>query len=378
MSLGWANLVPSMSEIEIDPITRELNSIKDALDQSAIVAITDRAGSITHVNRKFCEISKYSREELLGKNHRIINSSHHPREFFTHLWKTISSGQVWVGEVKNRAKDGTFYWVHTTIVPFLDELRAPLKYVSIRFEITQRKEMEKQILLQDRLASVGLLASGLAHDIGSPLGVIRGRSEILAEQIGSNPIANKNLEIIISEIDRISNLIKSLLSFARGQSLKPSNSAPINECMDVVIELMGHELAKHGIRVENELKDKNPILIKGDSEKFQQVLLNLFVNAIHAIEDARKSGRTSDHFIRVSAVEGERHWLVSIADSGCGISETQKNDLFKPFFTTRAPGIGTGLGLVTVAWILQSWGGNISVESQKNIGTVFKLHLLKV
>src|SRR3954454_13714742 len=100
----------------LESTTRELNNVRHALDQSAIVAITDRAGTIIHVNEKFCQISQYQREELLGKNHRIINSGYHSRDFFITLWKTISDGKVWEGEIKNRAKSGSYYWVNTTIV----------------------------------------------------------------------------------------------------------------------------------------------------------------------------------------------------------------------------------------------------------------------
>lgn len=176
---------------KIDTLSKELANIKQALDESTIIAITDRRGNITTVNQKFCALSKYNADELIGKNHRILSSGTHSKGFFREMWRTIGKGEIWRGEIQNKAKDGSLYWVDTTIVPFVDDTGKPYQYVSIRNDITKRVQMEREIqesMINDFLDSVKNLNNGIfkmRKDENGKMFYTMGEGELM-ESIGAS------------------------------------------------------------------------------------------------------------------------------------------------------------------------------------------------
>src|SRR6266545_4197363 len=224
----------SQAEQAFQETLKELADIKFALDQSTIVAITDQRGIINYVNDEFCRISKYSRSELLGQDHRIINSGFHPKEFIRDLWTTIASGNVWKGELRNRAKDQSIYWVDTTIVPFLNADGKPYQYVAIRHDITQRRLAEEQVLQQAaelqraaQLSFVGELAAGLAHEIKNPLAGIQGAVDILIRRRDKSDPEREALEGMRHEVARIDSTVRALLDRARPRPVSVRESSKI-------------------------------------------------------------------------------------------------------------------------------------------------------
>ena len=220
------------SELALQQSLKELADIKFALDQSTIIAITDQRGIINYVNDEFCRISKYSREELLGQDHRIINSGYHPKEFIRNLWTTIGSGKVWKGELRNRASDKSIYWVDTTIVPSLNSEGKPYQYVAIRHDITQLKLAEEQIRQQAadlqraaQLSFIGELAAGLAHEVKNPLAGIQGVVDILIRRRDSNDPETEALKGIRHEVERIDGTVRALLDRARPRALNPARTS---------------------------------------------------------------------------------------------------------------------------------------------------------
>jgi PAS domain S-box-containing protein len=357
---------------------KELADIKFALDQSTIVAITDQTGIINYVNDEFCRISKYSREELLGQDHRIINSAFHPKEFIRHLWTTIASGKVWKGELRNRAKDGSIYWVDTTIVPFLNSEGKPYQYVAIRHDITQRKLAEDQVLQQAaelqraaQLSFVGELAAGLAHEIKNPLAGIQGAVDILIRRRDKNDPEREALEGMRHEVERIDSTVRALLDRARPRlvSVKATSLTEIvARAVNLARSQSSNESTKDRIKIEFD-PPEDPITIPIDAAQIEDAVLNLIINAIDAIDG---NGEVNIQ-VGQTETEFENEAIVIVSDNGRGISEDDLVKVFNPFFTTRAG--GTGLGLPAVRRIVRAHGGRVEVQSTLGQGATFTIHL---
>jgi len=361
---------------------RELEDFKRALDEHAIVAVTDARGRITYVNDKFCAISKYPREELLGQDHRIINSGHHPKAFMTQLWKTILAGGVWKGEIRNRAKDGSYYWVDTTIVPFLNEDGAPVQFVAIRADITQRKEAEDALRQSQKLESLGVLSGGIAHDFNNLLTAILGNANLGAMHLPPESPARPFLQQIEQATLRAADLTRQLLAYA-GKGRLQVIEVDLNRLVVEMTQLLTVSISKKAV-VRYDLAPDLPH-ISADPSQMQQLVMNLVTNASEAIGEevsgliTVRTGvqavdeRYADGLLPALPLAAGRFVTLEVSDTGCGMSAEVRERIFDPFFTTKFT--GRGLGLSAMLGILRSHHGSLKVYSEVGRGSVFKLFL---
>ena len=347
----------------IPPSTNELEQIRYALDQSAIVAITDVPGRITYANDKFCEISKYAREELLGQDHRILNSGYHSKEFMQGLWRTIAHGQIWRGELRNRAKDGSLYWVDTTIVPFLDERGKPWQYLAIRYDVTERKRQEQRLREQAALTTLGEMAAVVAHEVRNPLAGIRSGLQLLASLLPGAADGRELIGDIVARVDSLNAVMNDLLTFARVRELKRAEIDVAPFLADVKASAKLDPVMRD---VEIEIHGDTDLTVEGDVDQLRVVVTNLLINAAQAMNH---TGR-----IEVGvASSGQGAWSLTVVDHGPGIPADLGERVFEPFFTTKHR--GTGLGLPTARRIVEAHGGELTLSNAPTRGTVARLML---
>jgi PAS domain S-box-containing protein len=361
-------------------LLKQLSDQKYALDQAAIVAATDAHGIISYVNEKFCEVSGYGRDELVGNTHRIINSGHHPKSFFIDLWKTIAAGKVWRGEVCNRKKNGDYYWVYTTIVPFLDEKGKPIQYLSIRYDITELKSAQKIIMDQQeklvaasRLSAIGEMAAAITHEINNPLGVILGRVEMLKSLIDEDRLDKKEIHHLAETIEvtgqRIAKIVKSMRTMAHHQDEEPTESVPLSLVLSDAKDLCLFRFQNKGIKLT--VAEVSPQLyVECRSHQIVQVLVNLLNNSFDAISNLQ------DKWVKIEVNELANKVEIQVIDSGTGISKDIQNKMFNPFYSTKSVQYGTGLGLSISQGLLSKNSGELQYQTM-NGHTCFKIILIR-
>ncbi len=338
-----------------------LADFKCALDHAAIVATTDVTGRITYANDKFCEISGYSRDELLGQDHRIINSGHHPKRVIRDLWVTIANGRVWHGELCNRAKDGRVYWVDTTIVPFLDGNGKPYQYIAIRSDITARKAAEAQLTDQAALARVGQMATMVAHEVRNPLAGIKAAMQVLTTRRTGRDPELAVMQDITARIDALSELLDDLMLYARPRPLQVAR-LQLRRLIEDAVASLKHDQALRAVDVTVEGEDT---VVMADGELVRATVLNLLLNAAQAM--------TAQGTIAIRLSRRATNAIIEIRDCGPGIPADIRAQVFEPFFTTKAR--GGGLGLPIARRTAERHGGTLTLECPPESGTVATLTL---
>ncbi len=361
----------------VSDLAKALHDIQFALDQSAIVAITDACGVITFVNDQFCDISRYNRDELLGKTHRVVNSGCHSKEFFKHMWDTILGGAVWRGEIQNQAKDGSLYWVDTTIVPFLDAEKKPYQFVAIRHDITQKKHIEaereralEQALYTEHLERINRdldqFAYITSHDLKAPLRGIISLTEWIAEDL--EPVltdsTREQMALLKNRVYRMEQLINGILSYSRVGRIKESKTQVcIQQLLTEVIDSLS---PPEGFTITI---PSDPLIFDTPKIALQQVFSNLISNAI------KYHPNPSMGVLDISWKIISKQWLCfRVIDNGKGIPANATEKIFQMFQTLqpKEDATSTGVGLAIVKKIVEELSGSIQIDTTYKDGAAFE------
>ena len=341
--------------------------------------ITDAVGAIEWVNPAFTRLTGYPAAEVIGQTPRVLRSDRQSPEFYQQFWETIGRGEIWSGEICNRRKDGTLYDERMTVAPVRDGDGVIRHFVAIKDDVTERKQLEQQLTRTQRLESIGMLASGIAHDLNNVLTPILLSIELLRTKYPA-PDAKKYVDTVETAAQRGAGIVRQVLTFARGLDGGERTEVQPRYLLKDVVHLI-EETFPRNIDISYEVPhDVRPVM--ADLTQLHQVILNLAVNA----RDAMPHGGTLTLAARNFTVEagdvpahprlkpGE-HVALSVADSGTGIPPEVLEHMFEPFYTTKPRGKGTGLGLSTVYGIVRSHGGTIEVRTKLGQGSTFEVLL---
>ena len=365
-------------EYSLENEVHKSEQYRDMLDSIAIVAQTDLKGKITYVNDRFCEISQYSREELIGQDHRIINSGHHPKSFFTTIWSRLRRGKSWYGEIKNKANDGSFYWVYSYLTPMKDKNGILTGFMAMRIDITKEKELQEMIqeereraTVSNQLASVGEMSAGIVHEINNPLSIIAGMNALLPKRIGNEEGILKINHSINVAVERISHIINGLKRLSHKGQQQEREIIPLIDLLEDSLSFIRESLNYR--HIDFELGDMPiDVVLECHEVEISQVLLNLVNNARDAILELDPS----EKWIKVLFENKPETIEIRVIDSGPGIPEEIQDKIMQQFFTTKKVGKGTGLGLSLSNRIIVDHGGKLYLDKDAT-NTTFVIELPK-
>ncbi len=385
-----------------------------ALEQAAeSIIVTDTEGYIVYVNPSFERLTKYSRDEAVGKHNDLIHAGERDAAVLDEMRDTIRAGRVWKGRIANSRKDGTLYQAETTISPVRDAIGGIINFVIVSYDVTKEASLEAQLIQAQKMEAIGELASGIAHEINTPTqyigdnirffqqsfnGILTmlNKCEALVQTISSKEPADDQAEAIerlIEEIDlqylkeeipiaieqsiegnaRVAEIVRAMKEFAH-PGIEDKKAIDVNHAIRNTIAVARNEW-KYVADIELDLDEHLPEVpcLPGS---FNQVILNIIVNASHAIGDAVGDGAKGKGKISVSTGVVDGWAELRISDTGTGIPENIRSKIFDPFFTTKGVGKGTGQGLALVhTVIVEKHAGTIEVDSTVGVGTTFTIRL---
>jgi PAS domain S-box-containing protein len=363
-----------------------MRRVMHAIEQASEgIVITDRAGTILYANPSVSRQSGYAQKEILDATPRIFKSGAHDQAFYQNLWQTILAGETWRGVITNRRKDGTLYQVSAVIAPVRDEGGEIVNFVALNRDMTQELLLEAQLRQAQKLEVVGQLAGGIAHDFNNALAGVSGYADLAMLEVKPDSQLHFYLKEIRRSSDRAAGIARQLLLFSRRQKAEPQ-PLDLNGVVEGLSKMLRRLLGEN-VKIEMALAPALGI-VEADPGQIEQVITNLCLNARDAMPEG---GRITIATANVAANEArpppqplagpdspprrpEGPWvLLSVSDTGTGMSPEVRSRIFEPFFTTKPPGKGTGLGLSVVHGIVLGHGGWIDVETAPGRGTTMKL-----
>lgn len=365
---------PAVCPLLTPPLNTDSLLVKAFTQADYAVNLTDTSGLIVRVNQAYLDLYQFaSDEEILGKSQRIIRSAHTPNDVYKTMWRCITAGETWRGNLTNVAKDGSERFVHLTITP-IKENGAIVGYMGFSLDRAQQVLLEKQLFHANKLVVLGTMGAGLAHELNNPLASILLDAEYVQEifQAPEKPIdwptALSAATSVIKGVERIKKVLEHLLSYSRKEGPQRHSTLSVLQLIQESFLFIERQFSNRGIIIE--IKADEDLLISGNRTQLESIIHNLLHNSRDAFE-----GRDGVKRIEIRIRNGSDGFgVIEYRDNAGGISDKNLPHIFEPFFTTKGEAEGTGLGLAISKKIVAEHGGTIDCESQAG-KTLFRIQL---